>query len=472
MSRRAAFAWIAAACGIGFALRGLGLGTDFWLDEVWTWRIAAGVRSVPDVFTAIHHSNNHHLNTLFFYWIGDTPHAWIYRLPALTLGTASIGLGAAVAWRRGRLEAVLAAWLLAGSFALVHFSSEARGSGPAVAFALAGLWWLERDLERPRASSAVAFGLCVVAGFLYQLVFCFFWAGALVQSGVVLWPQHRAAGPWLRAMARLHGAPLLAFAALWLVDLRQLRVGGGPAPVFDWLAARTVGFSLGLPAEPAFGIAWTVLALGVVVAGLRLLAKRADPAWTGFAVTIVIAPLLVLGAIRPDVLAVRYFLIGIAFSLLLTALLLAAALRAGGARRVAAALLLAGFAVGNGIHIARFAELGRGGYRAALATLAAQTDGPVLEVGSDHDFRVGTVLGFHSRSLPPEKRLVYLPRRQWPQAGPEWMIFHRQERAEAPPTFLVNESTRYTLAAEFDHAAISGYYWMLYRNTDRSAETP
>ncbi|MDP7298828.1 MAG: hypothetical protein QF642_05650, partial [Myxococcota bacterium] len=165
MSPRTAWLAILGAVGVGIALRVVGLSSDFWLDEIWTWRIATRVDSVLDVFTRIHHSNNHHLNTLPFYWIGDTPDWWLYRLPALGLGSASVALAAAVAWRRGRLEAVLAAWLTAGCFALIHFSSEARGSGPTVAFALASLWLLERDLERPRAWSAVAFGLCAVAGF-------------------------------------------------------------------------------------------------------------------------------------------------------------------------------------------------------------------------------------------------------------------------------------------------------------------
>ena len=147
MSSRSALLGGAAAGGVGIALRVVGLWSDFWLDEVWTWRLAARVGSVLDVFTGIHHSNNHHLNTLIFYWIGDTPEWWLYRLPALVCGSASVALAAAVAWRRGRLEAVLAAWLTAGCFALVHFSSEARGSGPTVTFALAALWLLERDLR-------------------------------------------------------------------------------------------------------------------------------------------------------------------------------------------------------------------------------------------------------------------------------------------------------------------------------------
>ena len=472
MSSRSALLGVAAAVGVGIALRVVGLWSDFWLDEVWTWRLAARVGSVLDVFTRIHHSNNHHLNTLIFYWIGDTSEWWLYRLPALACGSASVAFAAAVAWRRGRLEAVLAAWLTAGCFALIHFSSEARGSGPAVAFALAALWLLEHDLERPRAWSAVAFGLCTVAGFLFQLVFCFFWAGALVHSGWVLWRRRREAWPWLVSMLRLHGAPLLAFAVLWFVDLRRLAVGSGPSPAADWLAARTVGFALGLPVAPEFGLPWALLAALLVGAGLRRLAQRDDPAWTGLAVAIVAAPALVLGWLRPDVVAVRYFLIGIALSLLLAALLLADALRAGGARRALAAGVLAVFALGNGVHLVRFGEHGRGGYRAALRTLAAETNGPILEVGSDHDFRVGSVLGFHARELPADKRLVYLPQHRWPPEGPEWMLLHRQERPGAPKTFLVSQSTRYALVAEFDHAAISGYYWMLYRNTDRTRNVP
>lgn len=472
MTRRSALVGVALACFVGVALRIVGLWSDFWLDEVWTWRLAARVGSAFDVFTRIHHSNNHHLNTLFFYWIGDTPNWWLYRLPALGLGSASVALAAAVAWRHGRLEAVLAAWLTAGCFALVHFSSEARGSGPTVAFALAALWLLERDIERPRAWSAVAFGLCIVAGFLFQLVFGFFWAGAFVHSGWLLWRRRRAAWPWLASMLRLHGAPLLAFAALWFVDLRQLAVGSGPSAAADWLAARTVGFALGLPVAPEFGLPWALLAALIVGAGLRLLAKRGDPAWAGLAVAIVVAPALVVGWLRPDVVAVRYFLIGIALSLLLAALLLADALRAGGARRALAVGALAVFALGNGVHLARFGEHGRGGYRAALNRLAAETSGPILEVGSDHDFRVGSVLGFHARELPADKRLVYLPRPQWPPEGPEWMILHRQERPGAPEPFLVSQSARYALVDEFDHAAISGYYWLLYRNTDRTRNVP
>lgn len=463
MSRRATGLAVLAALGVGFALRLPGLWTDFWLDEIWTWHLARGLHSALDVFTGIHHSNNHHLNTLLFYWIGEPAHWAVYRVPALLLGTASIALAAAVAAPRGRLEAVLAAWLTAGCFALIHFSSEARGSGPTVAFALGALWLLERDLARPRAWSAAAFGACVVAGFLFQLVFCFLWAGAFVYSGFELWRGGARGARLCAGMARLHAAPLLALAALWALDLRVLKVGSGPAPDAAWLAARTVGYALGLPVRSSLGLAWGSLGAALVGGGLWWLARRGDRLWVALAVAIVAAPLAVLGWLQPDVIAVRYFLIGIALTLVMLALPLADALRAGAASRALAILALAGFAVGNGVHLARFFELGRGGYEAALRSMAERTPGPRIEVGSSHDFRVGSVLAYYGRRLPEGKRLDYLPQRRWPAGGPEWLILDHQTRTRPPDPFLVSATSRYELVAEFDHAAISGYYWVLYR---------
>ena len=76
---RLALALCALALCVGAALRALGLASDLWLDEIWTW---ASVRALPDaasVFT-LHDSNNHYLNTLWFYAAGDTASGWWLRL--------------------------------------------------------------------------------------------------------------------------------------------------------------------------------------------------------------------------------------------------------------------------------------------------------------------------------------------------------------------------------------------------------
>jgi hypothetical protein len=463
--------WVCAlVVAIGGALRVASATGDFWLDEAWTWFSVGRIDSALDVFTGIHHSNNNHLNSLWLYTVrrfGEPVQPIVYRIPSLVAGTASIALAALLGARRGRLEAVLAAILTAACFALLHFSSEARGYAPAVFFTLAAYAALLRDLERPRMATALTFGACVVGSFLSHLVALYFWAGAVALSA---WRLGRREPPLsaLLGLVRLHALPLACFALLYWLDLRVLNLGlGDPTPI-AWLVGRVVGFTLGLPPLPALAIPYALLAAGIVVGGLVLRARARDDTWILFAVTIALAPAGVLLARRPEIVAVRYFLVCIAFSLLLVADLLARGLRAGGAWRVASLAALLVFLVGNAVHTAAFLEHGRGSYRAALLAMAAQSPGRLVRVGSDHD-RSRVVLQFYARDLPEDRELAYYPQGQWPRGGPDWYIEDHRARPEVLARSVRDaEGNRYTLAGEYEHAAISGLFWAVYRN-DRVA---
>ncbi len=87
---------------VAAALRLPGLFTDFWLDEIWTLKIVLGMDSGWDVFTEVRHSNNHHLNTLIFYALGDLEHWSLYRIHALLAGVASVALAFRIGAQRGR----------------------------------------------------------------------------------------------------------------------------------------------------------------------------------------------------------------------------------------------------------------------------------------------------------------------------------------------------------------------------------
>jgi len=470
VSRRTAALAIAACLVAGAVLRALPCANEFWLDEIWTWRDAMRLHSPLEVFTGIHHSNNHHLNTLFVYALGDRA-AWaVYRLPSLAAGIATIALGAALAARRGRLEAVLAAGLLAASFPLVHFSSEARGYALAVALALAALLALLRWLERGRAADAVLFGASTSLGLLAQLVSVFAWAGALALT--LRWAA-RAPAPRGRAARRalaLHAAPAATLLALWWVDLRHLRVGGGPEAHAAEVVARSVGFALGLPVRAALAPLYAALAAGIVALGVARQWRERDGLWLYLLVAIALAPAAILAIARPGLVDLRYFLIGIALALVLLAWLLAPALRAGGWRRAAAALAIAGFLAGNAHSAARFLALGRGGFGAALRYMAERSEGGRIVVGSDHDFRNGMTLRFYARALPPGRQLDYRAHGAWPPEGPEWYLVHRAERPLDPPAEIALPGAgRYALAAEFDHAAISGFYCAVYRRVGSGA---
>ena len=468
LPERAYVTWLVVVVVLGAALRAGGLATDFWLDEVWTWSIARGLTSPLGVFTEVHHSNNHHLLTLWYYALGPDASVLALRLPSWIAGVASILLVAAVARPAGRLEAALAATFAAVCFALVHFSSEARGYALAVAFALAAQLALDRQERRPGIGPALGFGAAVALGLLAHLTTVFYWAGAAALSLRRLRGLPPAGA--IRRLVALHALPLIALAVLYALDLRELAVGGGNVTDLPALLARIVGFSFGLPVVRELGVASTLIAILVLSLAIYARARRRDDRWIGDEIQILVAPTVVFAVLRPDVTALRYFLIAIAFTLPLLAELLAAGLRRGTIARAVALFAIAAFVVGHARHDAAFLALGRGGYAEAVRTMAAHDPDATIEVGSDHDFRNGLVLRFHARELPPERRLLYRPRSRWRTGGPRWFIIHRAQRPEQPRLALAFATgERFRLLAEYDHAAISGFYWALYRN-DRPPE--
>jgi hypothetical protein len=215
-------------------------------------------------------------------------------------------------------------------------------------------------------------------------------------------------------------------------------------------------------------LSWPYLLTGTGFAAFALygLWRRGNDAWLLYAIALVVAPAAVMSFFRPSIVAVRYFLIGLVFFLLLASGELARGWRRGGAVRALCGVLIAGFLVGNAVHTSRFLSLGRGGYSAALQYMADHTEGEEIRVSSDSDFRNGIVLGFYERWLPKGKRLVYL-RRENLRTEADWRVIHAPSRPANPkPMVRDMRGQRFTLEAEFDHAAISGFYWAVYRRTD------
>ncbi len=217
-------------------------------------------------------------------------------------------------------------------------------------------------------------------------------------------------------------------------------------------------------------MSWPYLIAGVgfVAFALVRMWRRGDDRWLLYGVALAIAPAAVLGFFRPSVVAVRYFLIGLVLFMLLASEELARGWRRGGIARAACCLLIAGFVFGNAVHTIRFVDLGRGGYSAALQYMAEHTDGAEIRVSSDSDFRTGMVLRFYERQLPEGKRLVYLRRENLLKQA-DWRVIHAPARPEKlRPVVRDMRGQSFWLEAEFDHAAISGFYWAVYRRGDPS----
>jgi hypothetical protein len=188
-------------------------------------------------------------------------------------------------------------------------------------------------------------------------------------------------------------------------------------------------------------------------------------------------PAAVLLALRPDVLAVQYFIVNVAFALLAVSLPAGALWERGGRAAACVAAVLVLHVAGEGVNVLRLFRFGRGAYREGLLYMAAHTPGRVVTVTSDHDFRNGMILSYYERYLPADKRIRYIPQAlQFPveavddaaasrsAAGAAWMLFHRiGADRHVVPTVADRNGTVYTLVKTLPYADLAGWEWSVYR---------
>src|SRR5688500_17228352 len=155
---------------------------DFWLDEIWSWRIAANIAAPKWILLhpVARYDNNHPLNTLTMWLSGHHVYSAVYRVPAVMSGIGTIVVAAIVLRRRGVAEMFAGVLLVGFACRLVSCSSEARGYAPAVFFALVAFDALDRYLRSRGWFANLAFVLACVLGIAAHLTFVYFWAAAVV----------------------------------------------------------------------------------------------------------------------------------------------------------------------------------------------------------------------------------------------------------------------------------------------------
>src|SRR5262245_53453229 len=87
---------LAGLVSAGAALRISAAHGDLWLDEIWSLSFARGISAPWETITAIHHDNNHPLNTLALFAavkaFGIHAPAIAFRILPLLTGVATIPL--------------------------------------------------------------------------------------------------------------------------------------------------------------------------------------------------------------------------------------------------------------------------------------------------------------------------------------------------------------------------------------------
>jgi hypothetical protein len=86
--------WMAiGSFAVGTIVRVFAAHNDLWFDEVWTFQLLRErVRSFDDVFTNLKHSNNHHLCSLWMWFVGQDASALVYRLPSVLTSIGTVVL--------------------------------------------------------------------------------------------------------------------------------------------------------------------------------------------------------------------------------------------------------------------------------------------------------------------------------------------------------------------------------------------
>lgn len=444
---------------------------DLWLDEIWSLNLAHSVSSPLGVFTAIHHDNNHYLNTLYLYLLPNLGNWWGYRILSILFGIATVIVAGFVGNRRGPINALILMFLTAFSYFLVLYSSEARGYSLLAFFVLLSFLLLDLYLEKPGVRLAVLFSLSAAFGFLSHLTFLHFYLATLVWSAYRLALRRPTLKRFAAWMLPIHALPGLCIALLYFVDVRLQTAGGGRKD-FSTIGVFGEAFAWACGASGG-NVAAQLWCIGIVAAlcySYSLRSSRREVANSlvvpvGSALAI---PFLFVLAYQPGFLYVRYFMVSMIFVVVLISLCLTSLFERGGAQRAACILLLVCYSAANGTHIGKLFSFGRGQYSAAVGYMQQNGRGKVVTVGGDHPFRIPATLSFFAPAAGAAKQLKYYRSPQeWPREGPEWLILHKESFEEPISSDQVTDTAgrRYDLAKIFPSAPLSGLHWFLYHNT-------
>jgi len=460
-------------CGIVFlaaaSLRLVAIFNDLWLDEIWSWNLSRLVSSPVEILTKLTHDNNHPMNTFYLWALGDQRSGELYRLLSLVTGVASVGVMGILGRRYGRSESFISLVLGGFSYFLINYSSEARGYAPAVFFALAGFLLAGETATGKSLLHRGLFWLTVLLGLLSHSTYVFAYAGMFAWSALRSMKRGNRPGQIVVEMLKIHGIPMV-FLAIVIYWLNTLTIGGGPEYSVSEVILQTILFTFGLPENQWLGVFACLAAATLLIWELWTSRREIPDQWIFYLTAILLAPALLLIAAKPSVLFPRYFLLCIPFFLLLLARWLARVARMGTPGKVLCASLLVLYCSFNLLRFGDLVRYGRGGYSMALNSIARQTEGETISIGSDHDFRNGMIVDYYSRYLPPGKKVVYVAGTGIrPEAAPEWLIVHHigtDPPSPPAPRFLLPNGIGYVLKEVFPSSTPSGFWWFLYRKSN------
>jgi hypothetical protein len=466
-SRETLFFAVCVFVGIvALALRILAAHNDLWLDEIWSIELVRELHSALGVFTQTHHDNNHYLNSLFIYFFGQRGNWPGYRILSEIAGAGMIVLAWSIGARRDKATAFFSMLLVSFSYVLILYSSEARGYASLIVFCFLCFLILQSFFERPRWQPAAAFSLSAVLGITSHLTFLIFLGASLVWFWVRLLRLGFSVSKIVAWAAACYAAPVAYLAALYVVDLRYLQIGGGtPLTVIDGYGA-TLAWAFGGPNASPFQLLTGTICVAGLLWGLFILIRQRSDEWIFFFCAIAVFPLALPLFGHGTLHYVRYFIVALGFLLLLLGRVLGWLFQCGRAGKIFCALFCLGFIALNLWNVGSLLKYGRGQISEAINFMAENAREQPVSFGGEQDFRTQFMLGFYWREMMGNRPANYYDHDHWSTEGPEWVVFHEESfRKPVPPgkRFTDKFGNPFELVRTIPTAPLSGVHLFLYQ---------
>jgi hypothetical protein len=438
---------------------------DLWMDEIWSIELVRELHSAIGVFTQTHHDNNHYLNSLFIYFLGQQGNWPGYRVLSEIAGICTIVVAWFIGARQNKWTAFFSMLLVSFSYVLILYSSEARGYTELILFCFLCFLIQQRFFERPSWKFATLFSLSAILGFTSHLTFLIFLGASLVWFWVRLRRLNFSVSKIVAWAAACYAAPVGYSAALYLVDLRYLQIGGGtPISVLDGYGA-TLAWTFGGPNTSPFQLLTGTICVAGMLWGLFVLIRQRSDEWIFFLGAIVAFPLAMPLFEHGTLHYVRYFIVALGFLLLLLGRVLGWLFQSGRAGKIFCGLFCSMFVALNLWDVRSLLKDGRGQISEAVNFMDQNAKEQPVSFGGEQDFRTQFMLGFYWREMMDDKPGNYYDHDHWPNEGPEWVVFHEESfREPVPPgkRFTDKFGNGFELVRIFPTAPLSGVHLFLY----------
>lgn len=445
---------------IGIAYRILGITGDLWLDEIWSIRLVEASGSIYDIIFNLHHDNNHILNSLYIYLIGAGHANLLYRLLSLGASILTILAFLKLNLSRSRAATLIATFILATSYPMMLYATEARGYSTMLLGLTAAIIAGQKLIKRP-SDNGVA--LLLIAGSLVALISHF--SAIIYMIAIIIWlsTEMIAQKIQLSQVFRLLVGPISLIIGFTYIAIFLLEPGSGSSYFLDLVWLQAFGTTFGAPLitplrlenMPLAVITPAITINLLMLVELYFLYRARDKRVILFVLGVFILPPLAVAIMDPKVLYERYFLGAMFLSIILIANFLSRLSERNVLGKSIAIIFIGLIAFSNGLYAYSFSYGKRGHYRSAIEFIVENSKNNQISLSSDHEFRNPLVLNYYAQKLSTPVKLLWTTN----NSKPQWFIKHTQDPDHifAPNISLNNGKVNYKLKANFPFTALSGW---------------